>query len=50
MDSSTGELFRKMDINQIDCNHLEVIIEMYNNCSNYIIIEYRDIDIEELNN
>ena len=28
----------------------EVIIEMYNNCSDYIIIEYRDMDIEELKN
>ncbi|MEC7731030.1 MAG: hypothetical protein VX497_07045, partial [Candidatus Neomarinimicrobiota bacterium] len=50
MDSGTGELLRKMDINQIDYNHLEVIIEMYNNCSDYIIIEYCDMDIEELKN
>ena len=50
MDSSTGELLRKKDINQINYNHLEVIIEMYNNCSDYIIIEYCDMDIEELKN
>ena len=50
MDSSTGELLIKMDIDQIDYNHLEVIIEMYNNFSDYIIIEYCDMDIEELKN
>ena len=50
MDSNTGEVLRKMDIDQIAYNHLEVIIEMENNCSDYIIIEYCDTDIEELKN
>ena len=45
-----GVVSAKMDIDQIDYNHLEVIIEMENNWSDYIIIEYCDTDIEELKN